>query len=148
LVAGEESVALAGARQALALAQATRRDCFFAFGRLLDWKQLSDAIEIRSLCLKMVQSHGASSQFVAELSAFLREGAYQSLRRKVGRFEKPWRLYRRMNIALETERPTKESERTKRKLLAEFIGKNAGQARLRPAGRVGLELARVSLEKH
>ncbi|MDX2267505.1 MAG: hypothetical protein NW208_05325 [Bryobacter sp.] len=148
LVAGTETEALGEAKGALALAQATRRDSFYAFGRVLDWKQLLDALEIRSLCLKMVASHGAGPQFVADLSAFLREGAYQSLRRKTGRFEKPWRLYRRMNLALETDRVTKESEKTKRKLLLEIIGKNAGQARLRPAGRVGLELARVSLGKH
>ncbi len=146
LVPGRETEAVAEVTEALRLAQATRRDSFFAFGRVLDWDQVPDAVEIRSLCLRMVQQHGAAPSFANEMSAFLREGAYQSLRRKTGRFEKPWRLYRRMSIALETDRETKDSEKTKRKLLAEFIGKNAGQARLRPAGRVGLELARVSLD--
>jgi hypothetical protein len=146
LVPGRETEAVAEVTDALRLAQATRRDAFFAFGRVLDWPQVPDALEIRNLCLRMVQQHGAAPSFVNELSAFLREGPYQSLRRKTGRFEKPWRLYRRMSIALETDKETKDSDKTKRKLLAEFIGKNAGQARLRPAGRVGLELARVSLD--
>lgn len=146
LVPGREVEAVAEVSEALRLAQATSRDAFFAFGRVLDWEQIPDAMEIRSLCLRMVSQHGANSQFVADLSAFFRESPYQSLRRKTGRFEKPWRLYRRMSIALETERQTKDSEKTKRRLLAEFIGKNAGQARLRPAGRVGLELARVTLD--
>ncbi len=146
LVPGRQAEAVAEATEALRLAQATSRDAFFAFGRVLDWKQIPDSIEIRNLCLKMVSQHAASPQFVTDLSAFFRESAYQSLRRKVGRFEKPWRLYRRMNLALETERQTKESEKTKHRLLAEFVGKNAGQARLRPSGRVGLELARVDLD--
>jgi CRISPR-associated protein Csm1 len=146
LAPGRMAEAVAEASEALRLAQAAGRDAFFAFGRVLDWEQVPDALEIRNLCLRMVSQHGASSQFVGDLSAFFRESAYQSLRRKTGRFEKPWRLYRRMSIALETERQTKDSEKTKRRLLAEFIGKNAGQARLRPAGRVGLELARVSLD--
>lgn len=146
LVPGREAEAVAGVNEALRAAQATSRDAFFAFGRVLDWDLVPDALEIRNLCLRMVSQHGANAQFVADLSAFFRESPYQSLRRKTGRFEKPWRLYRRMSIALETERQTKDSEKTKRRLLAEFIGKNAGQARLRPAGRVGLELARVTLD--
>lgn len=146
LVPGREVEAVAAVSEALRLAQATSRDAFLAFGRVLDWEQIPDAMEIRNLCLRMVSQHGANSQFVTDLSAFFRESPYQSLRRKTGRFEKPWRLYRRMSIALETERQTKDSEKTKRRLIAEFIGKNAGQARLRPAGRVGLELARVTLD--
>ena len=93
----------------------------------------------------MIRNYGASPQFVSELSAFFRESGYQSLRRKTGRFERPWRLYRRLSLALETENESRDFERTRNRLLAEFIGKNAGQTRLRPSGRVGLELTRISI---
>ncbi len=145
LAAGDQATAVAEVRGALRLAQASSRDSIFLCGRVLDWKLVPDALEIRELCLRMIRNHGASPQFVSELSAFFREGAYQSLRRKTGRFERPWRLYRRMSLALETENESRDFERTRNRLLAEFIGKNAGQTRLRPAGRVGLELTRISI---
>lgn len=143
--AGEQGSAIAEATSALQLAQASARDSVYLFGRVLEWKQIPDALEIRELCLRMIRNYGASPQFVSELSAFFRESGYQSLRRKTGRFERPWRLYRRLSLALETEHESREFIRTRNRLLAEFIGKNAGQTRLRPAGRVGLELTRISI---
>lgn len=145
LVAGEQSSAVAEVAALLRQAQAASRDSIYLFGRVLDWKQLPDALEIRELCLRMIRNFGASPQFVSVLSAFFREGGYQSLRRKTGRFERPWRLYRRLSLALETESESREFIRTRNRLLAEFIGKNAGQTRLRPSGRVGLELTRISI---
>ncbi|WP_031499404.1 hypothetical protein [Bryobacter aggregatus] len=145
LAAGEQSAAVAEVSASLRLAQAASRDSIYLFGRVLDWKQLPDALEIRELCLRMIRNYGASPQFVSELSAFFRESGYQSLRRKTGRFERPWRLYRRLSLALETENESRDFERTRNRLLAEFIGKNAGQTRLRPSGRVGLELTRISI---
>jgi len=145
LAAGEQAVAVAEVHAALKLAQASSRDSIYMFGRVLDWKQVPDALEIRELCLRMIRNYGASPQFVSELSGFFRESGYQSLRRKTGRFERPWRLYRRLSLALETENESRDFERTRNRLLAEFIGKNAGQTRLRPSGRVGLELTRISI---
>jgi CRISPR-associated protein Csm1 len=145
LAAGEQAAAIAEVHGALRLAQASSRDSIYLFGRVLDWKLLPDALEIRELCLRMIRNYGASPQFVSELSAFFRESGYQSLRRKSGRFERPWRLYRRMSLALETENQSRDFVRTRNRLLAEFIGKNAGQTRLRPSGRVGLELTRISI---
>lgn len=142
---GAPSIAVAEAETNRTLAQSAGRDAIHLFERVLDWKLLEDAKEIRALCLKMIRSYGASPQFVTELSSFFREGSYQSLRRKTGRFERPWRLYRRLTMALETDHDSKEFQQTRKRLLAEFIGKNAGQARLRPSGRVGLELTRATL---
>lgn len=146
LVAGDLGTAAAEAATALRQAQASSRDALFLFGRVLEWKLLPDAVEIRELCLRMIRNHGANAQFVADLSAFFRESSYQSLRRKTGRFERPWRLYRRMSMALGSESESKDFQRTRNRLLAEFIGKNAGQTRLRPAGRVGLELTRIAIQ--
>lgn len=145
LAAGDQAAAVAEAGASLKLAQASSRDSIYLFGRVLDWKQVPDALEIRELCLRMIRNYGASPQFVSELSGFFRESGYQSLRRKTGRFERPWRLYRRLSLALETENESRDFERTRNRLLAEFIGKNAGQTRLRPSGRVGLELTRISI---
>jgi CRISPR-associated protein Csm1 len=146
LAPGEMASAVAEAATALRQAQASNRDALFLFGRVLEWKLLPDALEIRELCLRMIRNHGANAQFVADLSAFFRESSYQSLRRKTGRFERPWRLYRRMSMALDSESESKDFQRTRNRLLAEFIGKNAGQTRLRPAGRVGLELTRIAIQ--
>lgn len=137
--------AVAEATENLKLAQAASRDSIFLFGRVLEWKQLPDALEIRELCLRMIRNYGASPQFLADLSSFYHEAAYQGLRRKTGRFDRPWRLYRRLSQSLDTEHNSRDFERTRNRLLAEFIGKNAGQARLRPSGRVGLELTRITI---
>ncbi|MDQ2949617.1 MAG: hypothetical protein M3Y27_27395, partial [Acidobacteriota bacterium] len=51
----------------LQLAKATDKDCFHLLGRTLEWKQLSDAAEVKDDLTGMVKEHGIASQYIREL---------------------------------------------------------------------------------
>ena len=149
----EESAAslYAAAGRSLDLAKTGARDSFFLFGRSLEWKQLSDAEELTGLLTRLVNEFDCSPQFLSELRTFYREGTGAATRRRSMRFDKPWRFYRRLQRVLEPgvmgRRREREFERICNSVMSEFIGKQAGQTRLRPTGRVALEWAQLALER-
>ncbi len=124
-------------------AKAADKDCIFVLGRTLEWKHLADAAELEETLAWMVQDLGSSRQFLHELAAFYgkagRGGGDQP------RFEKPWQFQRRLNQLLAGARD-RESQQLRTHLSNEMMGKSAAQIRLRPAGLVALEWARLSTE--
>ncbi|MBM3727276.1 MAG: hypothetical protein FJW40_17865 [Acidobacteria bacterium] len=127
------------------------RDSFHLLGRGVEWKQLADAVDLKEIMTRLVREFGCSTQFLDDLGAFYREGA-AGVRagRKAARFDKPWRFYRRLNRSLEQDprrrRSEREFEKARTALMTELIGRNQGQVRLRPTGRVALEWARLLTE--
>ena len=61
------------------------------------------------------------------------------------RFDRPWRYHRRLNLSVGGARD-REFQKLRSRLVVDLIGKNAAQARLRPAGRIALEWARLLSE--
>jgi hypothetical protein len=59
--------------------------------------------------------------------------------------ERPWLYHARVGRALPAGRD-RELEKLRTSLIVELIGKNAAQAKLRPAGQVALEWARLHTE--
>ena len=133
------------AGQNLDTARASSRDSIHLFGRTLEWKQINDAVELKDLMTRLVIDYGCSPQFLMELASFYREGAAGTesrgrARARGNRFEKPWRLHRRLSRLLEAPRD-REFQRLRQNMIGELIGKGTAQWRLRPAGRVALEWA-------
>jgi len=130
--------------QSLEEAKASDKDCIHVLGRTLEWKQLADAAELKDTLTWMVNDLGSSRQFLHELAAFYRQGG-----RLWGageqRFEKPWQFERRLNRLLTGARD-RESQKLRAHLSSEMMGKSAAQVRLRPAGLVALEWARLFTE--
>ncbi len=128
-------------------ARCSWRDCFALFGRVLEWRQLSGAADLKDTMVRVAREFGGSTQFLRELSAFYRENVFSPSvsRRREGELEKPWRLHRRVLRVLPTTRD-REMERLRNSLIVELVGKNASQVKLRPAGRVALEWARLLTE--
>jgi CRISPR-associated protein Csm1 len=67
--------------------------------------------------------------------------------------ERPWRYHRRIRRILSAARPVARRERERNEfqkartsLIADLIGRSAVTVKLRPAGRVALEWARLSAE--
>ena len=65
--------------------------------------------------------------------------------------ERPWRYHRRIRRILGAARPTAGPQRgdfqkARTALIADLIGRSAVTVKLRPAGRVALEWARLSAE--
>ena len=134
----------------LELAKTGLNDSFYLFGRSIEWKQLPDAEELQKLLTRLVDEFDCSPQFLNELRGFYREGTNSVTRRRAVRFDRPWRFHRRLQQVLEPpqlgRRRERDFERLCNAVIAEFIGKQAGQTRLRPTGRVALEWAQLSLQ--
>lgn len=126
----------------LELAKSADKDCIWLFGRTLEWRQLGDAADLKDTLARIVGEFGSSRQLLNELSAFYRKGGPDS---GGGRFDKPWRFQRRLNRVLAGAKD-REMQKLRQHLSNEMMGKGAAQVKLRPAGLVALEWARLSTE--
>lgn len=145
LALADEGASLAGVyRQAgddLATASASDKDCFYLFGRVIEWKQMSGAVELKDDLVKLVDESGRAAEVLQELISFYREPpALPGFQRRGNRLERPWRFHRRLNLIFGEPRH-RGQRKLRTSVLTDLIGKNAAHARLRPTGRVALEWA-------
>lgn len=134
----------ANAGRALDIAKSSDKDCIYALGRILEWKQLSDAAELKDELTRLVHDFGTSPDYINELCGIYRETAIVS-RRKGRATERPWRFHRRINRILPTSRD-RDFQKARTTVIADLAGKNPAHVKLRPSGRVALEWARLSIE--
>jgi CRISPR-associated protein Csm1 len=129
-------------RDRLEIAKSADKDCFFLLGRTLEWKQLSDAAELKDELTAMVREFGVAPQYLRDLC-----GIYRETRRAPGakRVERPWRFHRRLLRILGASR-SRDFQKARASLIADLVGKNPANLKLRPSGRVALEWARLSTE--
>lgn len=136
-----------GAR--LEAAKAADKDCIWVLGRILEWKQLAEASDLKDQLLKMIRVHGCSPQYLRDLCGMYRESPLRASRRQLRREgERPWRYHRRIRRILAASRPNPRPARgeyreARAALIANLIGRSALAVKLRPAGRVALEWARL-----
>jgi CRISPR-associated protein Csm1 len=128
----------------LDIAKGADKDCIYALGRVLEWKQLADASELKDALLRMVDDYGVSPDYIQELCGIYRET--QTGSRRQSRPERPWRFHRRLNRVLPATRD-REQQKARTALIADLAGKNPAHVKLRPGGRVALEWARLSTEE-
>ncbi|MGE5645957.1 MAG: Cas10/Cmr2 second palm domain-containing protein [Acidobacteriota bacterium] len=133
----------AGAR--LEQAKDVDKDCISVMGRVLEWRHLADASELRDTLIRMVPELGSSGQFLSELTAFYHKGGQIWSRGAVERFDRPWRFQRRLNRVLAGAKD-REFQKLRAHLANEMMGRGAAKVKLRPAGLVALEWARLSTE--
>jgi len=126
----------------LETAKSADKDCFFLLGRTLEWKQLADAAELKDELTAMVREFGVAPQYLRDLC-----GIYRETRRAPGakRVERPWRFHRRLLRILGSSR-SRDFQKARAGLIADLVGKNPANLKLRPSGRVALEWARLSTE--
>jgi CRISPR-associated protein Csm1 len=130
----------------LEFAKSSGKDSFWLLGRTLEWKEVSEASDGKDALSRLVRNFGASSQLFYELAGFYKDAAQTGGRRlRNPRLERPWRFHRRLNLVLGNSR-NKEFQKLRADLIANFAGRNAAHVRLRPAGRVALEWARLQTE--
>jgi len=145
-IAPDEHTTLAemyeSAGERLSVAKTTDKDCFWLLGRTLEWKQVGDAAEVRNELTRMITEFGAAPEYLRDLA-----GLYRETRRNAGprRPDRPWRLHRRLNRILGTQR-TREFQKARAGLAADLASGNAANMRMRPSGRVALEWARLLTE--
>jgi len=128
----------------LELAKAADKDCLYFLGRTLEWKQLADAAELKDTLVRMVGDALASRHLLNELSRFYRKGA-SGLSPQAEHLERPWKFQRRLNRVVAGARE-REIQKLRAHLASEMSNRGAAQVRLRPAGLVALEWARLITE--
>ncbi len=126
----------------LEIAKSADKDCFSLLGRTLEWKQLADAAELKDELTAMVREFGIAPQYIRDLC-----GIYRETKRAPGakRVERPWRFHRRLYRILGSSR-SRDFQKARTSLIADLVGKNPVNLKLRPSGRVALEWARLSTE--
>jgi CRISPR-associated protein Csm1 len=133
------------AGEKLEMAKAADKDCLYLLGRTLEWKQLSDAAQLRDELMRMIRDYGAPADYIRELTGLYRETRRPEGERSTKRPERPWRLHRRLTRILSGSR-SREFQKARAGLIADLAGKNPAHRKLRPSSRVALEWARLSAE--
>ena len=156
-LAGEPDASMAAvyeeAGRNLDLAKSADKDCIYLLGRILEWKRLADAAELKDTILEMLEEFRGSRQFLAQLRGFYQKeivaggspDADAALNR-LGRFQ------RRYHRALLNARD-REFQKLRAHLVNEIVGRKAvpqgkpgARVKLRPAGLVAMEWARLASE--
>jgi len=140
------------AGQRLEVAKSADKDCIWLLGRTLEWKQFSEAADLKDSLIRMIAEFGCSPQYLRDLCGIYRETQSKMSRRQARRMggERPWRYHRRIRRILGAARegaPERgDFQKARTALIADLIGRSAVTVKLRPAGRVALEWARLSAE--
>ena len=127
-------------------AKSDDKDCIQLFGRTIDWKQVHRASGLREGLIRLIRDFRVPPGFLTEFTGFYREKPHAAApaesRAPGGR---PWRYHRRIALALGS-RSGREFDKLRQSITQELIGGSAQHVRLRPAGRVAVEWARLSIE--
>src|SRR5579863_3137463 len=140
------------AGQRLEAAKSADKDCMWLLGRTLEWKQFAESAELKDSLVRMVGEFGCSPQYLRDLCGIYRETQSKMSKRQARRSggERPWRYHRRIRRILgaaRTNGPQRgDFQKAQTALIADLIGRSAVTVKLRPAGRVALEWARLSAE--
>jgi len=140
------------AGERLEIAKSADKDCIWLLGRTLEWKQFSEAADLKDSLMRMVGEFGVSPQYLKDLCGIYRETQSKMSRRQARKMggERPWRYHRRIRRILGAARdgaPERgDFQKARTALIADLIGRSAVTVKLRPAGRVALEWARLTAE--
>ena len=60
----------------LDLAKSADKDCIYLLGRILEWRHLNDAAELKDTVTRLIHDFRMSRQFLYQLRSFYRREAY------------------------------------------------------------------------
>jgi CRISPR-associated protein Csm1 len=126
----------------LDLAKAADKDCIYLLGRILEWRHLNDAAELKDTVTRLIHDFRMSRQFLYQLRSFYRHEAHGEAG---GEVQRTWRFQRRFNRVLSGTRD-REFQKLRAHLINELVGRKSAEVKLRPAGLVALEWARLVTE--
>ena len=126
----------------LDLAKAADKDCIYLLGRILEWRHLADAADLKDTVTRLIHDFRMSRQFLYQLRSFYRRDSYADA---AGETQRTWRFQRRFNRILSGTRD-REFQKLRTHLISELVGRKSAEVKLRPAGLVALEWARLVTE--
>ena len=113
---------------------------------MLEWKQLGDAAEMKDTVTRLMSDFRGSRQFINDLRRFYRRESYGiGPRGHDGAGQSAWRFQRRFNRILSGAR-SREFQKLRSHLISEMSGRKSTEVKLRPAGLVALEWARLATD--
>ena len=139
----------------LEAAKSADKDCIWVLGRTLEWKQFAEAAELKDSLTRMVADFNVSPQYLKDLCGIYRETQSKMSKRQARRTggERPWRWpiaasKRRILGAARNSATYSCSifQKAQTALIVDSDYQRRNQLKLRPAGRVALEWARLSAE--
>jgi CRISPR-associated protein Csm1 len=131
----------------LEAAKASDKDCLYILGRVLEWKQLSDASDLRDAIVQLNEEFRGGRHFLAQLRNLYRKvespagpvtpADNERLLARTIRFQR--------RFARVANRREREFQKLRAHLMKEMSGRGAkGKLKLRPEGLVALEWARLA----
>lgn len=127
----------------LSIARAADKDCLYMLGRVLEWKQLNDAAELKDAIVRLNEEFRGGRVFLSQLRNLYKkvegsDGAdTDRLAARAARFQR-----RFARVATRRER---EFQKLRSHLMKEVAGRGErGKLKLRPEGLVALEWARLA----
>jgi CRISPR-associated protein Csm1 len=125
-------------------AKSTHKDSIQILGRTLEWKHLNDSSTLKDSLVKLISDYEVPASSIRELQGMYRETQSGRPPRKQ-RVDRPWRYMRRINRVLEST-GRRDFQKLRRVVVADLVGRNPNNVKLRPSGRVALEWARLATE--
>lgn len=127
----------------LETAKAADKDCFYLLGRVLEWKQLNDAAELKDTIVQLSEEFRGGGRFLEQLRRLYRKVESPEAVDQERLTARALRFQRRFaNVANRRER---EFQKLRSHLMKEMAGRNLrGKLKLRPEGLVALEWARLA----
>jgi CRISPR-associated protein Csm1 len=134
----------------LALAKAADKDCIFLMDRVLEWKQLGDAAELKEAVERIEEEFRGGRQFLAEVLDLYQKISSPLQKDQEKLLRRAYRFQRKYSTASKSGRE-REFAKLRTHLIKEIVGRNVKpmrgkQIKLRPAGVVALEWARLEQE--
>jgi CRISPR-associated protein Csm1 len=126
----------------LEIAKSADKDCIYVLGRVLEWKQLADAAELKDTVTRLINEFRLSRQFLLQLRSFYSKEMYGG---GAAEAQRTWRFQRRFNRILAGTRD-RDFQKLRAHLINEMVGRRSAEVKLRPAGLVALEWARLVSE--
>ena len=149
LTLGDSGATLARAWQDsardLEAAKASDKDCFYMLGEVLEWKQLSDAAELKDTIVQLNEEFRGGKHFLGQLRKLYKKaeapGAGPADQERL--MARAIRFQRR--FARVANRKEREFQKLRSHLVKDIAGRSQrGRLKLRPEGLVALEWARLS----
>lgn len=130
----------------LEIARATDKDCLYVLDRVLEWKQLNDAADLKDAIAHLNEEFRGARQFLGQLRNLYRKveapdrGIYTDDERLMARALRFQRRFARV-----ASRREREFQKLRAHLMKEMAGRNLrGRLKLRPEGLIALEWARLA----
>jgi CRISPR-associated protein Csm1 len=127
----------------LEIARASDKDCLYILGRVLEWKQLNEAADLKEALVHLNEEFRGGRQFLAQLRNLYKKVEAPESTDDERLMARALRFQRR--FARVASRREREFQKLRSHLMKEMAGRNLrGRLKLRPEGLIALEWARLA----